>query len=54
MIPFDPIVKVLNLTLKCLVVKNVRKSARPDQKQQKIYSALGLKSYPGHTVKTTI
>lgn len=33
---------------------HVRKSARPDQKQQEIYSALGLKSHPGRTVKTTI
>ncbi len=33
---------------------HVRKSVRPDQKQQEIYSALGLKGYPGYTVKTTI
>jgi len=33
---------------------HIRKSVRPDQKQQEIYKKLGLKSYPGNTVKTTI
>jgi len=33
---------------------HVRKSTRPEQKQQEIYSALGLKSHPGTTVKTTL
>lgn len=33
---------------------HVRKSSRPEANQQEIYSALGIKSYPGHTVKTTI
>lgn len=33
---------------------HIRKSTRPEPKQQKIYSALGIKSYPGKTIKTTI
>jgi len=33
---------------------HVRKSTRPEPKQQEIYSALGIKSHPGHTIKTTI
>ena len=33
---------------------HVRKSTRPEANQQEIYSALGVKSHPGHTVKTTI
>jgi transposase len=33
---------------------HVRKSTRPEQNQQEIYSALGIKSHPGKTVKTTI
>jgi transposase len=33
---------------------HVRKSTRPEPKQQEIFSALGVKSYPGQTVKTTI
>jgi len=33
---------------------HVRKSTRPEPNQQEIYSALGLRSHPGHTVKTTI
>ena len=33
---------------------HVRKSTRPEPKQQEIFSALGVKSYPGKTVKTTI
>ena len=33
---------------------HVRKSTRPEPDQQEIYSALGIKSYPGHAVKTTI
>jgi transposase len=33
---------------------HVRKSTRPEPKQQEIFSALGVKSYPGRTVKTTI
>jgi transposase len=33
---------------------HVRKSTRPEPKQQEIYSALGVKSHPGHTIKTTI
>ena len=33
---------------------HVRKSTRPEPKQQEIYSALGIKSHPGHTVKTTM
>jgi len=33
---------------------HVRKSTRPEANQQEIYSALGIKSYPGYTVKTTI
>jgi hypothetical protein len=33
---------------------HVRKSTRPEQKQQEIYSALGLKSHPGTTVKATL
>ena len=32
---------------------HVRKSTRPEVEQQKIYTALGLKSHPGHTIKTT-
>jgi transposase len=33
---------------------HVRKSTRPEPRQQEIYSALGVKSHPGYTVKTTI
>lgn len=33
---------------------HVRKSTRPETTQQEIYSALGIKSHPGHAVKTTI
>jgi transposase len=32
---------------------HVRKSTRPEAKQQEIYSILGIKSHPGHTIKTT-
>jgi transposase len=35
-------------------VVHVRKSTRPEPRQQKIYSALGLCPYPGRTIKTTI
>lgn len=33
---------------------HVRKSTRPEPKQHEIYSALGIKSHPGHAIKTTI
>ena len=33
---------------------HVRKSTRPEPNQQEIYGALGLKSHPGHAIKTTI
>ncbi len=33
---------------------HVRKSTRPEPNQQKVYSALGIKSCPGRTLKTTI
>jgi transposase len=33
---------------------HVRKSTRPEPNQQKIYSALGVKSHPGQAIKTTI
>lgn len=33
---------------------HVRKSTRPEPRQQEIYSALGIKSHPGQTIKTTI
>ena len=33
---------------------HVRKSTRPEPDQQEIYSALGLKSYPGRVIKITI
>jgi transposase len=33
---------------------HVRKSTRPEPKQQEIYSVLGIKSHPGKTIKTTI
>ena len=33
---------------------HVRKSTRPEPRQQEIYSALGVQSHPGHTLKTTI
>ncbi|MCP3888078.1 MAG: IS1634 family transposase [Desulfobulbaceae bacterium] len=33
---------------------HVRKSSRPEPNQQEIFSALGVKYHPGHTVKTTI
>ncbi len=33
---------------------HVRKSTRPEANQQEIYSALGIRSHPGHAVKTTI
>ena len=35
-------------------VVHVRKSTRPEPRQQKIYSALELSSLPGRTIKTTI
>ena len=35
-------------------VVHVRKSTQPESRQQKIYSALGLRSLPGRTIKTTI
>ncbi|MCD6272110.1 MAG: hypothetical protein J7K30_04535 [Deltaproteobacteria bacterium] len=35
-------------------VVHVRKSTRPESRQQKIYSALGLCALPGKTIKTTI
>ncbi len=34
-------------------IVHVRKSTRPEPKQQEIYSALGVKSFPGKTIKTT-
>lgn len=33
---------------------HIRKSTRPEPKQQEIYEALDLKRHPGHTVKTCI
>ena len=33
---------------------HVRKSTRPEPQQQEIYSALGVKSHPGNSIKTTI
>ncbi len=33
---------------------HIRKSTRPEQEQQEIYTALGLKNHPGQTTKTTI
>ncbi len=33
---------------------HVRKSTRPEVKQQEIYSALGIKSHPGRIIKTTV
>jgi transposase len=33
---------------------HVRKSIRPEARQQEIYSTLGVKQYPGPTIKTTI
>ncbi|MDH3348211.1 MAG: IS1634 family transposase [Desulfobulbaceae bacterium] len=33
---------------------HIRKSCRPEPRQQRIYDALGLSHYPGKTVKTTI
>ena len=33
---------------------HVRKSTRPEANQQSIYTALGVKSHPGHAIKTTI
>lgn len=33
---------------------HVRKSTRPEANQQEIYSALGVKQYPGRTIKATI
>ncbi|MCP4078053.1 MAG: transposase [Gammaproteobacteria bacterium] len=35
-------------------VVHLRKSTRPESRQQKIYSALGMCFYPGKTVKTII
>ncbi|MBW2663568.1 MAG: transposase [Deltaproteobacteria bacterium] len=35
-------------------VVHVRKSTRPEPRQQKIYSALGISSHPGRTIKKTI
>ena len=35
-------------------VLHVRKSTRPESRQQKIYSALGVSLLPGKTIKTTI
>jgi hypothetical protein len=32
---------------------HVRKSTRPEPRQQKIYSALGIGFHPGTTIKTT-
>jgi hypothetical protein len=32
----------------------IRKNTRPESNQQKIYSALGVKSRPGHAIKATI
>jgi len=33
---------------------HIRKSTRPEPKQQEIYSALGVPSHPGRSIKTTI
>jgi len=33
---------------------HIRKSTRPEPRQQEIYSVLGVKSHPGQTTKTTI
>lgn len=33
---------------------HIRKSTRPEPRQQEIYSAVGIKSQPGKTIKTTI
>lgn len=33
---------------------HVRKSSRPEPSQQELFTALGLKSHPGQTVKTTV
>jgi len=35
-------------------IVHVRKSTRPELRQQKIYTALGLSSHPGRTIKTEI
>lgn len=46
----------VTVSMKCKKgnIVHVRKSTRPEPKQQEIYSALGIKSHPGHTTKTTI
>ncbi len=35
-------------------IVHVRKSTKPELRQQKIYTALGLSSHPGRTIKTEI
>ena len=35
-------------------IVHIRKSTRPEPKQHEIYSALEIKSHPGHVIKTTI
>jgi len=46
----------VTITMQCKNgdVVHVRKSTRPEPDQQKIYSALGLKSYPGKTIKKIV
>ena len=46
----------ITISMQCRddAVVHVRKSTRPEPRQQKIYSALGLCPHPGRTIKTTI
>jgi transposase len=46
----------ISVSMQCKSGKavHVRKSTRPEPRQQEIYSALGIKSHPGHIIKTTI
>ena len=46
----------ITISMQCRddAVVHVRKTTRPEPRQQKIYSALGLCPHPGRTIKTTI
>ena len=46
----------VTVSMQCLNddVAHLRKSTRPESRQQKIYSDLGLCSFPGRTIKTIV
>jgi hypothetical protein len=52
LIPIYPSLQI-TCSARMAVPIHVRKSTRPEPRQQEIYSVLGVKSHPGQTIKTT-